>query len=341
MAATGIHISIAAEPLFSVGGFEISNSIFTSLIVSTLLIVFGLAVRSQLTNTKRPTGIQNFAEWLIESLFSLVYSVTGNTRKARLFFPFIATFFLFILLNNWLGLVPGVGTIGLVHEEKTTEEHASGAVIDQVHAATQATTASEEIQLPATTDDHATDDEAFLAQEDIDPAFDADHAPAEPVLIEDHDTEGAVADENTAVSESTTVDSHTTFVPVLRPGSADLNTTLALALISVALTQVFGYHFQSFGYFSKFFNFSSPIMFYVGILELISELAKIISFAFRLFGNIFAGEVLLTVMAFLLPLVVPMPFYGLELFVGFIQALVFSMLTLVFFNMASESHESH
>ena len=82
-------------------------------------------------------------------------------------------------------------------------------------------------------------------------------------------------------------------------------------------------------------------MFFVGILELISEFAKIISFAFRLFGNIFAGEVLLVVMAFLFPVILPMPFYGLELFVGFIQALVFSMLTLVFFNMATISHEEH
>ena len=80
-------------------------------------------------------------------------------------------------------------------------------------------------------------------------------------------------------------------------------------------------------------------MFFVGILEIISEFAKVISFTFRLFGNIFAGEVLLAVILALVPVIAPMPFYGLELFVGFIQALVFAMLSLVFFNMASESHE--
>ncbi len=90
--------------------------------------------------------------------------------------------------------------------------------------------------------------------------------------------------------------------------------------------------------FKKFLNLKGPIDFFVGILELISEIAKIISFAFRLFGNIFAGEVLLTVMAFLFPFILPLPFLGLEVFVGFIQALVFVMLSLVFLRLAT-SHE--
>ena len=79
----------------------------------------------------------------------------------------------------------------------------------------------------------------------------------------------------------------------------------------------------------------------MGILELISEVAKMISFSFRLFGNIFAGEVLLTVVLFLVPYLVPLPFLFLEIFVGFIQALVFSMLTLVFLKMAVTAHEEH
>ena len=94
-------------------------------------------------------------------------------------------------------------------------------------------------------------------------------------------------------------------------------------------------------YLKKFFNFTNPIYFYVGILELISEFSKIISFSFRLFGNIFAGEVLLTVIAFLIPVIAPLPFLGLELFVGFIQAVVFAMLTAVFLKMATISHEAH
>ena len=132
------------------------------------------------------------------------------------------------------------------------------------------------------------------------------------------------------------------FIPLFRSPSADLNTTLALALISVTFIQIYGVKWQGPKYFSKFVNFSSPINFYVGILELISEIAKIISFSFRLFGNIFAGEVLLLVIAFLIPVVAPGPFLLLEIFVGFIQAFVFSILTLVFLNVATTKHdESH
>ena len=124
------------------------------------------------------------------------------------------------------------------------------------------------------------------------------------------------------------------FVPLLRAATADLNMTVALAIFAVIAIQYFGFSIVGFHYSAKFFNFESPIMFILGILELMSELSKIISFAFRLFGNIFAGEVLLAVLAFLMPFVVPLPFLLMELFVGFIQALVFSMLTAVFLNVA-------
>jgi len=129
-------------------------------------------------------------------------------------------------------------------------------------------------------------------------------------------------------------DEHIEFIPLFRSGSADLNMTIALALIAFLVIQFTGIKNSGFTYFKKFLNFTSPINFFVGILELLSEFSKIISFAFRLFGNIFAGEVLLTVIAFLVPLIAPLPFLGLELFVGFIQALVFSMLTAAFISLA-------
>lgn len=297
-----LHISISAEPLFTFGGIEFSNSMLTSIIVSSLIVLFALIVNLQLSNTTKPSGIQNFAEWLIESLHNLVHSVTGDLKKTRIFFPFIATFFIFILMNNYFGLLPGVGTITYSAKAEShieivpEDDHIdnAGGITPTVHAAEPETSQVEN---------------------------------AESVLTE----EGGHGD----------VESKEVAVPIFRPGTADLNTTLALALLSVLVTQVIGIQFQSLGYFKKFFNFSSPIMFFVGILEIISELAKIMSFAFRLFGNIFAGEVLLTVMLFLVPLVAPMPFYGLELFVGFIQALVFAMLSLVFFNMATQGHEDH
>jgi len=132
---------------------------------------------------------------------------------------------------------------------------------------------------------------------------------------------------------------HKVFIPLFRAGSADINTTLALAIISVVTIQYFGLKTLGMEYVGRFFNFKNPIYFFVGILELVLEFAKILSFSFRLFGNIFAGEVLLTVIAFLMPLIAPIPFMGLELFVGFIQALVFSMLTAVFLSLATARTE--
>ena len=127
-------------------------------------------------------------------------------------------------------------------------------------------------------------------------------------------------------------------MPLFRGPTADLNTTIALALISVFMIQFYGFKHLGLKYLKKFFNFSNPINAFIGILELISEFSRIISFAFRLFGNIFAGEVLLTVISFLIPFIAPLPFLGLEIFVGFIQALVFTMLSLVFISMATSHH---
>jgi len=134
-------------------------------------------------------------------------------------------------------------------------------------------------------------------------------------------------------------DGHETFVPLFRSVNSDLNATLSWAIISVFLAQIFGMSsLGTFSYLKKYFDFSNPINFFVGILEIVGEIAKIISFSFRLFGNVFAGEVLLVVMTMLAPYLAPLPFYGLEIFVGFIQALVFTMLSLVFIKMATEAH---
>ena len=130
------------------------------------------------------------------------------------------------------------------------------------------------------------------------------------------------------------------FIPFFRAGTADLNMTFALALLTVVYVQYAGISSLGIKYLSKFFNITNPLNFVVGILELISEISRVISFAFRLFGNIFAGEVLLTVIGFLVPLLAPIPFLGLELFVGFIQALVFAMLSAVFFTLAT-AHAEH
>lgn len=139
---------------------------------------------------------------------------------------------------------------------------------------------------------------------------------------------------------------HEVILPFLRSSSADLNVTLAIAVSAVLGIQILG--IVSLGFFSYWKKFFFPpwekpyfIGTFVGLLELVAEMAKIVSFSFRLFGNIFAGEVLLTVMLFLVPIIVPIPFLFLEIFVGFIQAVVFSMLTLVFLKVATTGHETH
>ncbi|MBA3948183.1 MAG: F0F1 ATP synthase subunit A [Herpetosiphonaceae bacterium] len=130
-----------------------------------------------------------------------------------------------------------------------------------------------------------------------------------------------------------------TLVPFFRSPSADLNTTLAIALISFFAIEYFGFKDLGIGYLGKFFNIKEgPYIALVGILELISEFVRIMSFTFRLFGNIFAGEVVLAVMAFLVPWLLPLPFYGLEIFVAFMQAFIFAILTIAFINQATTAH---
>ena len=127
--------------------------------------------------------------------------------------------------------------------------------------------------------------------------------------------------------------------PLLRAPSADLNFTLALAVVTVITVNLFGaFAIGAFRHAGKFFNFRNPIGFFVGLIELVSEGARMISFSFRLFGNIFAGEVLLTIVAFLAPYLVPLPFLFLEVFVGAVQALIFSMLAVVFIAIAITDH---
>lgn len=249
-------ISLAAEPLFYIGDFPITNTLVVAwvIILAVILVVLSASRRYK----EAPGGLQNFLETVLEGALNFMTSVTGSKEKSRKFFPIVMTIFLFVILSNWVEIVPGLGSIGLwgMHHGKK-------------------------------------------------------------VLI-----------------------------PFIRSSSADLNVTLAIAIISVVSTQIIG--IASLGlskYAGKFLvaPWKKPYFVgtFVGALELISEAAKLVSFSFRLFGNIFAGEVLLLVVGFLAPYIIPLPFLFLEIFVGFIQALVFSMLTLVFMTMAVAEHEEH
>lgn len=295
-----LHISLAAEPIAHVFGFPITNSLLTTWVAMIVLVVLACVIRAKLA--ERPRGLQNAFEMVVEFFSTLIGSVTQNAKQTTRFFPLIFTFFIFILVSNYLGLLPGVGTIGRV------EEHVA------------ATEAVSEETMTGGDDSHA-------------------------------------QSTSQGTGETSHEESETKLVPLFRPPNADLNSTLSWAVISVVMAQVFGMmSLGFFGYTAKFLpfkglfsmkkgfpvpSFQGFIAFFIGFLEIISEIAKIVSFSFRLFGNVFAGEVLLVVIAFLVAYVAPLPFYALELFVGLIQALVFAMLTLVFFKMATIGHEEH
>ncbi|MBU0619358.1 F0F1 ATP synthase subunit A [Patescibacteria group bacterium] len=250
--AKSLHISVAAEPLFHLGPLVVSNSMIVSWIVVALFALFAFWYDKQ-TKKKNPGRAKIFTDTALEGLYNFFKSIAGE--KGAQFFPLLGTFFLFILLANWLGLLPGVGTVGMY------EETASGQI----------------------------------------------------------------------------------FIPFFRGATADLNMTLALGLISVVAAQIYSIKYLGFKAHVQKYISPNPLNLFIGILELVSEISRVISFSFRLFGNIFAGEVLLTVMLSLLPFIAPLPFLLLEIFVGLIQALVFTMLSLVFMSIATTSHggENH
>jgi len=107
-----LSISLSAEPIFKLGSFVVTNSMLTSVLVSIILIILSLWAVSHVKYTKRPRGMQNFLEFLIETLENLTNGITESPAKSKVIFPFVLCFFLYIILNNWLGLLPGVGTIG-------------------------------------------------------------------------------------------------------------------------------------------------------------------------------------------------------------------------------------
>jgi len=262
------EISLAPEPVFKVGNFAITNSLVNSWAVVLLLIIFGVVISRKIS--KIPKGLQNLFEMVIEAGLGVMDSVTGSREKSMKFFPFVFTLFIFILINNWLGMFPGIGSIGY------TAMHGG----------------------------------------------------------------------------------HETFVPYFRGATADVNTTLALALLAVIGSNILGFVVVGFWkYFNKFIKVNdlvdipkkifkdptiivvNPIKFFVGLIEIVSEIAKVASLSFRLFGNVFAGEVLLMSIAAIFAFVLPVPFMFLEILVGVIQALIFSMLTLVYLSVATTAEE--
>ena len=127
-------------------------------------------------------------------------------------------------------------------------------------------------------------------------------------------------------------------IPVLRPATSDFNTTFALATVSLVATHVLSLKYKGIaGYLKSYFSLN-PIFLFVGILEIISELTKLLSLSFRLFGNIFAGEVVLSNISSIAAYIVPIPFIALETIIAFIQAFVFATLTMVFMSILTMPH---
>lgn len=255
----------AAEAIFHLGSFPITNAMINAWIAVVFFVVVALIVKNR--KSKVPKGIQNFVEFIVDFMLTEVQKVTGDKIRARKFLPIVATIFLFILFSNWIGLLPGTGSIGIygLHQG--------------------------EVEL----------------------------------------------------------------LPLLRPAASDLNFTLAIAVFAVVLSHIIGVKtIGPLNHLSKFINLRgivralkkgpmaiivALIEFGVGLIEIVSEIAKVVSLSLRLFGNIFAGEVLLTVMLGLFAYFLPIPFMFLELLVGIVQATVFAMLTLAYLTVATSEHE--
>jgi len=289
---------LSEVPLFGIPGLYMTNT-FVGLIgadIVVFLLVFGV-YRGIKSGKMVLTGISGAIEALMEMLRDITESTAGKWTK--IIFPWFATITLLVLCANWLGLIPGVETIGFIHEG-----HGEYAVRPLFNIG----------------------------------GLEVKTIWNEPVAAsEGHAVEGEAEQHGAAV------------VPFFRPVSTDLNFTFALAIVAVIAVQYAGFKSQGASYLTKFWNtkhfFSKPIFGFidwgVGLLEIVSEISKILSFAFRLFGNLFAGAVLIFVMGSLVPIFAPAMFYMLEFFVGLIQAVVFGMLTMVFMAQATQGHGDH
>lgn len=231
------EISVATEKIFSFLGLPITNTFFWALVLG--VAIFALFIFAFRKRDIVPGPLQNFLEWLLETLFNYIDGITGERKKTLKIFPLASFLFIFIFCANLLEVSPGLGIFHLV-----------------------------------------------------------------------------------------------------RSPSSDLNFTLALAIVSIIFVEVLTV--KNLGtpkYLKKYFNFKNPILLFVGLFELMGILTRMLSLAVRLFGNLFAGEVLLMIVAFLCAYILPLPFLGLEIFVGFVQALIFSSLIVIFYVAATGETE--
>lgn len=276
-----MHVSIAAERLFSIFGINITNATLTGGLIVVLLVI-GFFLFSRKISYLHPTNFQLFLEMVLGYLGDMIYDLLGKARGKKLM-GFLFTFFFLILFSNWFGLLPFVPTMVINHGEKES--------------------AVEHEQISPTIGNCLSERNCYLTVHGVEKL------------------------------------EHTTHI--LRAPTTDLSLTVGLALIAVVATNVAGFASLKLGYLKKFFNFSNPIDGVVGLLEFLSEFIRIISFSFRLFGNIFAGELLLIIMTSLTFGLATLPFLFFEVFVGLIQAFVFFILLGIFISLAVHDHNEH
>lgn len=329
------------EDFLGVSGLTITNTLVGTLLADVLVLLFAFGATRNLKAV--PGRLQGLFEVLTDALYSVAKSSAGpNARKV---FSLMATIFLFVLFANWLKLLPGVDSVGLMHcaHDGLSGYPRNGILLEVNQALDSGTRATEADYEACYAKEHG---KAHAEDAAAETHAEGDAAPAEGEAVaaaaEAAPAEGAA--ETTAPRDDIYA-----VTPFVRAAATDLNMTLGLAVLAVVAIQVLGVRAQGVRYFAKFIN--TPALenagkrpmglmdFAVGFLEIISEFSRIISFGFRLFGNIFAGQVLLFVIPFLAGALVPLAVYGFEMFVGAIQAFVFGMLTLVFAAMAMAGHD--
>lgn len=304
-------VVLPAEPIAK--GSPITNTMVATLIADAVLLLFAFgAWRFHRSGKQVPSGLYNFFEVLIEFLWNGVEAATG--KFAKRVFPVVATIFMLVFFANMTKLIPGYESIGWLKEAHKPPAYAVVPLFNL----------------------------GGLTVYTLDKG--------QPVEVEAHGEEEGHAVETThkaGQALAVTEPCHACeVVPFLRGAATDLNFPLALAVIAVLMTQVYGVWALGPGYFGKFFQFGALvnggifgiINFGVGFLELLLEFAKILSFSFRLFGNIFAGTLLLSIVGALTAVVVPPGLYLFEIFFGTIQAYVFYLLATMFISMALVSH---
>jgi len=330
-----IHEFFKGDALFEVGGFSISNTMIASWF--TIILVVAIAFAATRKMRVIPRRLQGLVEVGLEALLNFVESVAGR-KHGRRFFPVIATIFIFVIFNAYLALMPIFGPGINVTEREEVHAATAGTIVEVVGRekveegdVIYRLDTGEEITAPISGHIHL------------------EAAEGDPLSVEDH------------------IASIESKPPLFRSANTDINMTLALAIMAVFFIEFWGFRSRGFRhYFSEYINLGelgrgikllfkgkvkeAPMMIITGVinavmggLEAVSHGTRMISFAFRLFGNMTAGEILLLSATFLVPWIMAIPFYGLEILIGFIQALIFGGLTLVWASMAvahaAEEHE--